>query len=380
MLERVKDCIRKSDWSLSQLALVSKVPLHFISDVSSGAIEKGTSDSYKNKKTIDKHLKALDEFFKPIRNEQKSLERRDEKANNERSIIANKCAYNSNFVLGGVEYAAQYNTVISPVKMLIYDIEVSPLLAWTYNRYNTNVLKVEQEQQLLSFAYLELIIDGKKTILDGDLNNVKCITLNDVGFSQEKLTEKAWELFNNNQVIIGYNNKAFDDKMIYRYFMKYGLPVPTPIKQLDLFKEWKKIGKLSSNGLNAVNRYINHDGKTEITVEDVWYRCIRCRDKEAFEQLREYNKQDVVLTYNLMKSILPFMKNYPNLSLLLNHPLACPKCGHINDFEEADYYYTNVGRYNQYRCKKCNSYLHGRYQDSTLKINDKYIDVRPILK
>lgn len=379
MIEKIKGFIKKSDWSQKQIAGASNVPLHFIQDLSSGALERGNSN-YKNKRTINKHLKALDSFFKPSAAQQKSLEHRDEKASNERVIVTNKSGYNSNSVLGGIEYVAQYNTLITPVKVLIYDIEVSPLLAWTYNRYNTNVVKVEQEQKLLSIAYLELVIDGNQTILDGDIDNIECITLEDVNYDERALTVKLWELFNNNQIVCGFNNKNFDDRHCYKYFMKYNLKPPVPIKQLDIFKEWKKIATLSSNGLDSVNRYLLNDSKTEIKVGDLWYDCLVHKSKEAYSLLKEYNRQDIVLTYNLLKEMVPFTKGIPNLSLLLNHPLACPRCGYINDFEEANYYYTNVGRYNQYRCNKCNSYLHGRYQDSTLKIDDKYYDVRPILK
>ena len=379
MLEKIKEYVKRSNWTNKEIAEASGVPLHFINDVSSSALEKGTS-SYKTKKIIDKHLKTLNEFFKPSLNQQKSLEHKKENSNNEKNIILNKSNYNSKSVLGGIEYTAQYNTLVRPVKILIFDIEVSPLLSWNWGRYKQNAIKVEQECQLLSYAYMTITLDGTNSILDGNINDVKCTTLEDCNYIEKDLVKGLWELFNESQVIIGFNNKRYDDKQVYKWFMKYNLNPPVPIKEIDLFKEWKKVATLSSNSLDSLNDYLNGSTKTDITVKDLWYDCLIGKNNTSYKLLKEYNKQDVVLTYTLYKRILPFLKDNVNYSLLLQHPLACPKCGHINDFEEAEYYYTNVGRYNQYKCNKCNSYLHGRYQDSTLKINDQYIDVRPILK
>ena len=379
MLEKIKGYIKKSNWNNNQIAKASGVPSHFINDISSGAIEKGTS-SYKTKSVIDNHLKKLDEFFKPSANQQKSLEHKKDNAENERNIILNKSSYNSKSVLGGIEYAAQYNELIKPVKILIYDIEVAPLLSWNWGRFKQNAIKVERECTLLSYAYMTITLDGTNSILDGDISQIECVTLEDCNYSEAELIKGLWKLFVESQVIVGFNSKRYVDKQVFKWFMKYNLKPPVPIKELDLFREWKKIATLSSNGLDSLNDYLNGTTKTDITVKDLWYDCLIGRNEESFKLLKKYNKQDIVLTYTLYKRILPFLKDNVNYSLLLQHPLACPRCGHINDFEEADYFYTNVGRYNQYKCNKCNSYLHGRYQDSTLKIDDQYVDVRPILK
>lgn len=379
MITKIKDYIKKSEWSQKDIAVASGVPLHFISDLASGRIEKGTAD-YKDNSTMEKHLKTLEEFFRPYEKSQNVLSKREEKANAEKNIILNKSNYRSKSTLEGTEYQAQYNYEVSPVKVLFYDIEVSPNLGAFYGAYKINPIKITREQELLSFAYKVITVDGDHTILDGDNDEVKCITLADTNFDQKELVSRLWNLFNECHIICGFNNIGFDDKYMDRYFIKHNFKVPTPIQQIDVFVEWKKIGKLSKNGLDYLNKYYNDEGKTDQTYADLWERCWLDKDEEAYKLLKEYNIQDVVLTYDLFKKIFPYMKNTTNLSLLMNHPLACPKCGAINNFDEAGHHYTKVGRYHQYRCNNCYSYVHGRYQDSTLKIDDKYVDVRPILK
>ena len=39
------------------------------------------------------------------------------------------------------------------MKTLIYDLEVSPILGWVYEKYDTNLVEMEHDYFLLSFAY-----------------------------------------------------------------------------------------------------------------------------------------------------------------------------------------------------------------------------------
>lgn len=380
LLKEIKNIIRQTNWSQKDIASKSGVPLHFVSDLASGRIEKGNAD-YKNEETINQHLETLNEFFKPYKQNQEKLSRKAEKAENEKNVILNKSNYKSKSQLEGIEYNAQYNYEIHPVNVLIYDIEVSPAIGAFYGGYNVNPLKIFHEQEMLSFAYKKITIDGNHSLLDGDEDEVKCITLADVNFDHSKLIRKVWEIMKDCEVVCGYNNKRFDDRHCAKYLISEGLTQVDPIYSIDVFKEWKKVGVLTKNGLDYVSKYFNDEGKTEVTHSDLWEACWIDENREAYKMMSKYNKQDVVLTYNMLKKLLPYMTNYPaNFSLILNHPFACPKCGALSTYEDAGHYYTKIGRYYKYKCNRCNSYVHGRYQDSTLKVDDQYIDVRPILK
>lgn len=383
MLEkRVVENLRKSKWSCKQIASQTNIPIHFLKQLHNGRISDGTSRDYKLKSDLtQERLKQLDDFFKPYVSEQNKLKGRVENCESERNIILNKGAYKSNSALGGIEYAAQYNNALTPVKFLIYDIEISPILGWTYSQYNTNIMRVAEEQKLMSFAYMIVEVDGKKTALDGDYSSIKCYTLADVDYDEKALVSKLHDLFEECQIIVGFNSKQFDDRHVTKYFVKHGLDPIAPVKQIDMLREWKKVAKLTGNHLESINEYLFNERKTEERIGDLWYDCIVNKDQESYRLLNEYNKQDIVLTYNIFKELLRYMKDTPaNLSLLMNHPLACPRCGFIDNFEDAGYYYSSVGRYNQYKCGCCGSFLHGRYQDSTLEIDKEYYDVRPILK
>lgn len=378
--EGLRESIKMCNLSYNELARVTNVPRQFIQEYMRGAIDTHSSHSYKNEKIIDNYKSVLYDYFKSFISNQSSLNKKQKKMIGEHDLVVQKGSYRSGSVLCGVEYSPQINLCVRPVNVLIYDIEVSPLLGWSYNKYKTNLLKVEQEQVLLSFSVLTFNVDENSTILDGDISDIKCYTLADFNYSEEELVKILHRLFDEADVIVGFNSKGFDTKYANRYFIKYQLGRPSPFKQIDVFKEWKKLGKLSSNGLDSVNSYLFDEGKTDVKVGELWYDCIIKRDEDAYKLLKEYNNQDVALTYNLFKEILPYMSSSVNLSLLMQHPLACPRCGYIGSFEDIGYAYSQVGRYNQYQCSYCKSILQGRYQDSTIMQDDVYVDVRPILK
>lgn len=379
--EGLRESIKMCNMSYKDIAVATGVPRQFIQEYMRGAIDSGTSPSYRNGKTVDNYKDVLYNYFKNFVKSQNKLKNRQDKMVNEHDLILKKGEYRSKSALGGVSYEPQFTAHTRPVNVFIYDIEISPLLGWSYNRYKTNLLKVEQEQLLLSFSFLEFTIDEDHSMLDGDTSQVKCWTLADFDFDEKCLVQKLFDYFDSADIIIGFNNKGFDTKFANRYFIKYQLGRPSPFKQIDVFKEWKKLARLSSNGLDAVNMYLEEKGKTEVKVGDLWHDCIVDRSREAYNLLRSYNNQDVVLTYDLYKSILAYIESCDvNLATLMQHPLACPRCGHIGSFEDYGFAYSQVGRYNQYQCCNCGSIIQGRYQDSTVFQDNVYIDVRPILK
>ena len=49
------------------------------------------------------------------------------------------------------------------MKTLIFDIEISPNLTWTYEKYDARIISIEQNQFILSVAYKWL--DGKTHVV-----------------------------------------------------------------------------------------------------------------------------------------------------------------------------------------------------------------------
>jgi hypothetical protein len=77
-------------------------------------------------------------------------------------------------------------------KILIYDIETTPNLAYVWGKWQQDVIQFKQEWTLLSFSYKWL--DEKKTIAVGQDN-----------FTEEALVLRLHQLFSEADVLIAHN-------------------------------------------------------------------------------------------------------------------------------------------------------------------------------
>jgi hypothetical protein len=74
-------------------------------------------------------------------------------------------------------------------------------------------------------------------------------------------------------------------------------------------------------------------------------------EKEAWDLMTEYCKQDVLLLEKVYLKLRPYINNHPNLSALTDSN-CCPKCGSIN-IQYRGYAITAAGRYRRFQCKDC---------------------------
>jgi DNA polymerase elongation subunit (family B) len=276
-------------------------------------------------------------------------------------------------------YKSEYSNIIrKDVNILVYDIEISPMLGWHYSMWKTNILKLEKDQVLMSVAWRWINTDDPaecKTLADfkGYKDNLE---------NDEELVKVLWDLLDKADVVIGHNSKNFDTKHANKYFLKYGLLEPTPFKEIDTLQQARKIGKFAQNKLDSLSHFFGETGKTDVKHSDIWYECFVKHDMDAWEQMKEYNIQDVLITEKLHYSLQPYYKNTGvNFALLHEDPLSCPNCGKRSSFDHKGFYKSSVGRYLRYRCGDCSHWVAARYQNWSKKEKDgSYTDIRPILK
>lgn len=406
----LSDIMMMSGLDDDEIALNTGISKHLVQDIRRQYIG-GKGCQYKwDSKVLGKAITKLMNWFQPFIQEQKSLEKRNENICKEQNILLNKSAYKSNSCLGGIEYEAKYNEVINPVKFLIYDIEVSTLIGTTYNTWNANIIEVLKEQDLLSFAYLQGTIDKDHSIYDFNEDDIKCFTLDDVNRDSKELVKKLRDLIHESDIVCGFNNRRFDDKMVNSFILREGLQRPQPYKSFDLYSCIKNTFKFSRYGLDNISKLFGEHGKTEIGYKnldlicglnhdvvyqmnptlsiyrhgDVYRKPTEDEIHEAFKLMKEYNKQDVKITYKVLKRVLSHLNNVPyNLQAMTHIPFACVRCGSVNpNYKLADRMkYTKAGAYHEYECSECGSYASGRFQDIAIHtIDGEWLDLRPLLK
>lgn len=231
-------------------------------------------------------------------------------------------------------------------KILIYDIENSPNLAYVWGKWEQNVVAFKKEWELLSFAYKFV----------GD-KNVKVVTRADFKCKDDKaLATELHKIMSQADITIAHNGDAFDNKKSAARFIYHGLPPLKFIPSIDTKKVAKKYFNFNSNSLNDLGAYLKLGAKVSTGGFDLWLKCM-AGDKKAWKLMAKYNSQDVVLLEKLYKKFLPWIKNHPSLSTLKGHKkhTGCPNCG-SKKLQKRGFRATTSEIKQQYQCTSCNSW------------------------
>lgn len=227
---------------------------------------------------------------------------------------------------------------MNQAKILIYDIEITGILGWAYSMYEARIHKVEQQPIMLSFSYQWY---GQKKVYHENLSNQ----------NEAELTEKLRDLFDEADVLVAHNANRFDNKVAVGKFLQFNLTPPSPYKTVDTLATIRSIAKLPSNSLNALGELFELGQKSATTHSDLWYACLQ-GDKQAWNKMRIYNNQDVVLLAGLYTKLLPYIKNHPNIGDISQIDGICPKCG-SKELEKRGFNKRRSGKVQRYQCKNC---------------------------
>src|SRR3990167_5663814 len=105
-------------------------------------------------------------------------------------------------------------------RVLLFDIETSPNLAYVWAKWQQDVIEYKKEKELLCFAFKWL---GEK--------RVKSFSLRDL--SQKELVRKLHSLFDAADILVAHNGDNFDIKAANSFFLHEGFTPPSPYKTFD---------------------------------------------------------------------------------------------------------------------------------------------------
>jgi len=233
-------------------------------------------------------------------------------------------------------------------KILLFDLETSPNLSYTWGKWEQNVIAFKKEWELLSVAYSWL---GEKKVYVKTRMDFKDKT-------DKSLTQFLHGLLDEADVVIAHNGDEFDNKKSNAKFIEHGLGPVSTYQKIDTKKIAKKYFKFNSNSLDDLGNLLEVGRKEKTGGFDLWLDCM-AGDQKAWKQMADYNKQDVVLLKKVYLKLRPFAENHPNIALLREVPNGCPKCGHLK-LEFKGYRYTSTSKYRRYVCKNCGAYCRGK--------------------
>ena len=240
------------------------------------------------------------------------------------------------------------------VNVLFWDLESSLMEGMFFRIWQENIQfkRITKQSHLLtaSWAFNDEPVQGVR------------VTPDDVATSNDfDIVVKMVQAINKADIIVTFNGKRFDSKLLNTRALFWGLPPIKPVKHIDLFEQSKRLFKFPSNSMQNISMYLGENGKL-INASDLWERCANHKNYDecdnALEEMLTYCNQDIEATRDLFYRYQGRMKGVPNIATITNDKkstehLRCTHCGSLDVDKMNEKTYTTASSFNLYRCGDC---------------------------
>lgn len=245
-------------------------------------------------------------------------------------------------------------------RVLVYDIECSPILAYTWDLkpYRLPIENILEDPRILCIGAKWL---GEKRVS----------LISEWEHGRRGMLDAIHEMFTEADVAVGFNSKSFDTRWVLGELAREGYAPPSPFQQVDLYREAASLWKLPSHRLAYITRALNVRTKLDAGGWKTWMGVLE-GDPKAQARMATYCKGDVRSTEDLYFRMLPWLKSAPIAALYADDvdadAVICPKCS-STDLQRRGYSYTRLGKFQSFQCQGCGGWSRG-------KKNLKAVDVR----
>lgn len=229
------------------------------------------------------------------------------------------------------------------MRILLLDIERSPNVAYIWGLFKENIPLARLIDTSKLLCYAAKWYGDEQVYFDSIFHS-----------TEKKFLKGLHGLIDEADVVVHYNGKDFDIPVINTAFVEAGLKPPAPYKQVDLLEVVRRQFKFTSNKMDHVSQQLGLGSKRETTFQ-LWIDCIN-NSPDAWEQMMEYNVEDVMILERMYEKLKPWIKNHPNYGLYQDEGLVCPNCG-SDHWERRGFAYTSTNKYQRYNCLDCGSWF-----------------------
>ena len=139
-------------------------------------------------------------------------------------------------------------TVDDKVNILFWDLESSLMEGMFFRIWQENIQfkRITKQSHLLtaSWAFNDEPVQGVR------------VTPDDVATSNDfDIVVKMVQAINKADIIVTFNGKKFDCKLLNTRALFWGLPPIKPVKHIDLFEQSKRLFKFPSNSMQNISMY-----------------------------------------------------------------------------------------------------------------------------
>jgi hypothetical protein len=231
-------------------------------------------------------------------------------------------------------------------KMLVLDIETSPLLANVWSLWNNNFIGLNQlkkDWHLMSFAAKWYGDDNPDNIIYMDQRHVKNVE------DDRKQLKAIWKLLDEADILITQNGKKFDTKKINARFVLNGMKPPSSYRNIDTYLIAKRHFGFTSNKLEYMTDKLCKTYKKlshgKFPGQKLWTECLK-GNMEAWDEMEEYNKYDILSLEELYDILVPWDDSI-NFTIYFEDDVC--SCG-STDIRKNGFYFTNANKYQKYVC------------------------------
>lgn len=176
---------------------------------------------------------------------------------------------------------------------------------------------------------------------------------------REQMVKRAWELYDEADIIVTYNGRRFDNKHLKTDWLDAGFPPPRPWKDVDLYSVVSRHFGYESKSLDTVTRRLGRPGK-ESFYSITGSMAAAEGDKAAQRKLKTYNAGDVELTEWLYDRLRGWIHNHPHIGAASGDP-KCNQCGSVEVEKTPTQYRAVLIDYVMYRCADCGGLSRGAW-------------------
>lgn len=241
-------------------------------------------------------------------------------------------------------------------RILVFDIETTPMLSWHWRVFDENIWpnQIVQFSRVLCFAAKWLGRDG--IVFESSKGKTGPT-------ADRALCKSLWRLFDEAEIVVAHNGKAFDVDTMRARFAFYKMPPPSPFKIFDTLRLGRGMFRFPSNKLDGIARYLKIGRKVEHEGFDLWLKCM-AGNTEAWRRMEQYNIGDVLLLEEVYLRMRAYSNTHPNVALLHEEgDMRCVCCGAAALKELTKASYTAASVFPSYRCRQCGKVMRGRKRD-----------------
>lgn len=252
-------------------------------------------------------------------------------------------------------------------KILIFDIETSPLKAYIWQK---NVFKsTVGEDQVLSEWFM--LCWSAKWLFGDEVFSDRLTGREAKAEDDSRIVGSLWKLLNEADIVVAHNGDSFDVPNMNTRFIVNNLPPTSPYQTIDTVTIARRQFGFTHNNLNALARVFGLPLKQEMKFED-WKRCVD-GDEPSLRKMETYNRGDVETLEEVYLKIRPWVRGHPNLGLYIDSTEpVCSNCGSSSVEKTDKFYYTPAGKFALYRCT-CGAYIRVRQSAVSKEVKENLL-------